>query len=205
MKRFILCGVWIYSFHCNLLIRLWYFQYISEVFDLTMEQDTYIWIKVLYGLMDQGKNTTGIFQLQLKRAFVCMYAYRMNCRVYMWQQWRCRFMVSLEVESSRRSAGLQWVCGAAWWVVDLGIILYTWTSLHPPTPSSSLLYHTWTAESYFTHSHSDENNSPATAWPPGNPFTLNMHHLSSVPTQSVNKDSYIDIVADVQFSVANIL
>lgn len=118
----------------------------------------------------------------------------------MWQQWRYRFQVSLEVESSRRSAGFQWLCGVAWWGVDLGIILYTWTSLHPPIPSSSMLYHTWTAESYFTHSHGDENNSPVTAWPPGNPFTLNMHHLSSVPTHTVNKDLYINIVADVVFS-----
>lgn len=67
--RFILWGACIYSFHCNLPIRLWHFQPISEAFDLTMEQDTYISTKVLYGLMDQGKNTTGILQLQLKCTF----------------------------------------------------------------------------------------------------------------------------------------
>lgn len=88
-----------------------------------------------------------------------------------WQQWRqwdeactClinRFTVSWKSDMVR--------CGPH---KQPGIILYTWTSLHPPPPSSSLLYHTWTAESCFTHSHCDEKNSPATACPAGNPLTL---------------------------------
>lgn len=108
--------------------------------------------------MDRGIKTSGHSQLRLQCIFTVksMHQYEL-------------------VESSRRSAGLQSVCGAARWSVDLGIVLYTWTSIHPPTPST-LLHHTWTAESCFTHSHCDEKNSPATACPAGNQATPNMHH-----------------------------